>query len=47
MTLKERLEKQLEVLERAQDAAWTDYDYGAIAKLSEQIMTVAVSIEEL
>lgn len=46
MTLKERLEKQLEVLERAQDAAWTDYDYGAIAKLSEQIMAVAVCIIE-
>lgn len=47
MTLKERLEKQLEVLEKVQAQAWSDCDYGAIVKLSEQIMTVAVCIEEL
>lgn len=47
MTLKERLEKQLDVLEKAQAQAAADYDYEAIAKLSAQIMAVAVCIEKL
>ena len=47
MTLKERMEKQLDVLERAQAQAWSDGDYEAIVKLSEQIMAIAVCIENL
>ena len=46
MTLKERLEKQLDVLEKAQTQAANDYDYEAVVKLSAQILAVAVCIEE-
>ena len=47
MTIKERLEKQLEVLEKAQAQAAADCDYEAIVKLSAQILAVAVCIEEI
>lgn len=47
MTLKERLEKQLEVLEKAQAHAANGFDYEAVVKLSAQIMAVAVCIEKL
>ena len=47
MTLKERLEKQLELLEKSQAQAANDCDYEAVAKLSAQIMAVAVCIEEI
>ena len=46
MTLKERLEKQLDVLEKAQAQAANDCDYEAVVKLSAQILAVAVCIEE-
>ena len=46
MTLKERLEKQLDVLEKTQAQAANDYDYEAVVKLSAQILAVAVCIEK-
>ena len=46
VTIKERLEKQLDVLEKAQTQAANDYDYEAVVKLSAQILAVAVCIEE-
>ena len=46
MTIKERLEKQLDVLEKVQAQASNDYDYEAVVKLSAQILAVAVCIEE-
>ena len=46
VTIKERLEKQLDVLEKAQDQAANDCDYEAVVKLSAQILAVAVCIEE-
>ena len=46
VTIKERLEKQLDVLEKAQAQAVNDCDYEAVVKLSAQILAVAVCIEE-
>ena len=46
MTIKERLEKQLAVLENAQAQEANDCDYEAVVKLSAQILAVAVCIEE-
>ena len=46
VTIKERLEKQLDVLEKAQAQAANDCDYEAVVKLSAQILAVAVCIEE-
>lgn len=45
MTLKERLEKQLDILEKTQAQAANEFDFEAVAKLSAQIMAVAALIE--
>ena len=47
MTLKERLEKQVDILEKAQAQAANEFDFEAVAKLSAQIMAVAALIEQI